>query len=703
MVCAHPSANVEGFRVEVSAIKFIKRTNAPSVPSHQRYRYATSLLCIYLLCVWKEFQFAGRTCKDTLTHIGSHSAPRRKLPHTIVNRVPSRTMNTSETQFFACAVGPRRQHIAPGTFSATFRKHVSLTRRHITASRKAMGIIARHIGLGWDKRVILDSPFYTTSANLLDLQASPEKCELTVNGLYTARARKMVPLACVMSRRRSPIRANRVLLPAGIGPEFSRVRILPCDAADRRVFSGSSRFPISLSLSLSRIPALLHPSLASPSSALETSMLTVVQISALHIFRSERKPVRRKARSQRLRSRVECALSHPFTRALVPRTGVPRFCPLALGSLCASEKREAGMRPAMTHLRFIPSSANWSLRRVFIGCCPTPGSYGIRKVFSCKSAIGSEASRAGLINCDPIAKDIKQRLAVLNGHLMNELMLLYCKSSKFEDGFHFVAACTGSVKTQQFLGNKKSRAREFSLAAQVLRRSCNGSHSTHARATGVLMPLTGVATPSDIAKYTPLPPSGSASASNRGDSLNIHGDSSPFLLQPFHELSNGFWPRLTSPHPAIQFFPNVFYRAEVGALGGPVQSANIVVGVPLHNSPRNMAPGIVILEVTRVHSVKSPQCWEHFIIQNVTIGLCVHASTDKHQRSYDEGHLDVENPPNLSTPLHFSCTPRVTLQTIRNKSVTKCYLRLQNVPYGLRCQHASNLPGPDWRTDHVVG
>ncbi|KAJ8879943.1 hypothetical protein PR048_020564 [Dryococelus australis] len=50
---------------------------------------------------------------------------------------------------------------------------------------------------------------------------------------------------------------------------------------------------------------------------------------------------------------------------------------------------------------------------------------------------------------------------------------------------------------------------------------------------------------------------------------DIHGDSSPFLLQPFHELSNGFWPRLTSPHPAIQFVPKMFYRVEVGALGGP--------------------------------------------------------------------------------------------------------------------------------------
>ncbi|KAJ8882675.1 hypothetical protein PR048_014487 [Dryococelus australis] len=46
---------------------------------------------------------------------------------------------------------------------------------------------------------------------------------------------------------------------------------------------------------------------------------------------------------------------------------------------------------------------------------------------------------------------------------------------------------------------------------------------------------------------------------------NIHGDSSLFLLQQFHELSNGFRPLLTSPHPAIQFVPKMFYRVEVGA------------------------------------------------------------------------------------------------------------------------------------------
>ncbi|KAJ8891911.1 hypothetical protein PR048_004467 [Dryococelus australis] len=66
---------------------------------------------------------------------------------------------------------------------------------------------------------------------------------------------------------------------------------------------------------------------------------------------------------------------------------------------------------------------------------------------------------------------------------------------------------------------------------------------------------------------------------------DIQGDSSPFLLQPFHELSNGFWSRLTSPHPAIQFIPKMFYRVEIGALGGPVQSANIVNRFPLLQCP----------------------------------------------------------------------------------------------------------------------
>ncbi|KAJ8875079.1 hypothetical protein PR048_022969 [Dryococelus australis] len=54
--------------------------------------------------------------------------------------------------------------------------------------------------------------------------------------------------------------------------------------------------------------------------------------------------------------------------------------------------------------KFRKSSAYWSLSCVFIGCCPTTGGYGIRKLFPCKSATGSEACRAGIINYCPIAK-----------------------------------------------------------------------------------------------------------------------------------------------------------------------------------------------------------------------------------------------------------------------------------------------------------
>ncbi|KAJ8868000.1 hypothetical protein PR048_031809 [Dryococelus australis] len=86
---------------------------------------------------------------------------------------------------------------------------------------------------------------------------------------------------------------------------------------------------------------------------------------------------------------------------------------------------------------------------------------------------------------------------------------------------------------------------------------------------------------------TPRPPLAAITAATLSDMLeclhDIHGDSSPFLLQPFHELSNGFWPRLTSPHPVIQFVPKMFCRVEVGAVGGPVQSANIVVDAATHH------------------------------------------------------------------------------------------------------------------------
>ncbi|KAJ8889040.1 hypothetical protein PR048_008534 [Dryococelus australis] len=52
----------------------------------------------------------------------------------------------------------------------------------------------------------------------------------------------------------------------------------------------------------------------------------------------------------------------------------------------------------------------------------------------------------------------------------------------------------------------------------------------------------------------------------------------PLLLS----RSDRWEPRLTTSHPAIQFVPKMFYRVEVRTLGGPVQSANIVVGVSMH-------------------------------------------------------------------------------------------------------------------------
>ncbi|KAJ8866239.1 hypothetical protein PR048_032082 [Dryococelus australis] len=55
---------------------------------------------------------------------------------------------------------------------------------------------------------------------------------------------------------------------------FSRVGIVPDEAADRLVFTGISRFPRPF------IPALLHTHFASPSSALKTSMLRASQISS---------------------------------------------------------------------------------------------------------------------------------------------------------------------------------------------------------------------------------------------------------------------------------------------------------------------------------------------------------------------------------------------------------------------------------------
>ncbi|KAJ8872713.1 hypothetical protein PR048_026327 [Dryococelus australis] len=82
-------------------------------------------------------------------------------------------------------------------------------------------------------------------------------------------------------------------------------------------------------------------------------------------------------------------------------------------------------KPAYRHGDFIdfpvdsPQQISQSLSCVFIGCCPAPGSYGIRKVFPGKSAIGSEACKAGLINCDPISKKLLTLSPVHRGRCSN--------------------------------------------------------------------------------------------------------------------------------------------------------------------------------------------------------------------------------------------------------------------------------------------
>ena len=90
------------------------------------------------------------------------------------------------------------------------------------------------------------------------------------------------------------------------------------------------------------------------------------------------------------------------------------------------------------------------------------------------------------------------------------------------------------------------------------------------------------------------------------------------------------------------FFPKLFSAIEVRTLCEPVQSANIIFCIPRHSSLRNMETRIVILEVTRAHSIKKPQCWENFIIQNCTV---VYASNN-HQWC----HTVVRETPNTATP-----------------------------------------------------
>ncbi|KAJ8880365.1 hypothetical protein PR048_016834 [Dryococelus australis] len=74
-------------------------------------------------------------------------------------------------------------------------------------------------------------------------------------------------------------------IPIGVASGFLHVVIVPDDAADRQVFSGISRFPRAC------IPVRLQTHLASPPSALKTSLLRTAQISPrTNCFRKESCP-----------------------------------------------------------------------------------------------------------------------------------------------------------------------------------------------------------------------------------------------------------------------------------------------------------------------------------------------------------------------------------------------------------------------------
>ncbi|KAJ8887944.1 hypothetical protein PR048_007428 [Dryococelus australis] len=106
-------------------------------------------------------------------------------------------------------------------------------------------------------------------------------------------------------------------------------------------------------------------------------------------------------------SRVHCTSAHP-THALAGPSNQQQSSSTLAASFRLAER--------VTRLCYIPqSSTYWSFSCVFIGRCPTPGSYGIREVFLCKSAIGSEAASMGLINCDPIANESCRTMPPVSG------------------------------------------------------------------------------------------------------------------------------------------------------------------------------------------------------------------------------------------------------------------------------------------------
>ncbi|KAJ8865858.1 hypothetical protein PR048_033381 [Dryococelus australis] len=129
------------------------------------------------------------------------------------------------------------------------------------------------------------------------------------------------------------------------------------------------------------------------------------------------------------------------------------------------------------------SSTYRSLSCVFIGCCPTPGSYGIRKLFPCKSAIGSEACRAGLINCDPITKTIRRAVALItavrfkNGKSWLERAGNTLLHSPFLNSF--AQALRGDLRYTRLNGNVRRRRRLIARKRYDLDSSGPGDNPPH--------------------------------------------------------------------------------------------------------------------------------------------------------------------------------------------------------------------------------
>ncbi|KAJ8870201.1 hypothetical protein PR048_029217 [Dryococelus australis] len=131
-------------------------------------------------------------------------------------------------------------------------------------------------------------------------------------------------------------------IPGGVAPRFSHVGIVPDDGAGWRVFSRISRFPRPF------IPALLHTHLASPSSSLQSSVLTAAQISSLTLAL---KPAGAYINERTTRS------ASPIRHQVAGASGL-RVC-----------KRSGG--GALVHPSCCIAEVSVNIIKLFIGRCPS--------------------------------------------------------------------------------------------------------------------------------------------------------------------------------------------------------------------------------------------------------------------------------------------------------------------------------------------